>query len=366
MKKLLLIPALLGTMAMANEYKYEVTPLVGYDITEGNTDLDNYMVYGAEIQFNDVASKIKPELMLLYSVADYNTYKLLSNADTEVARIAFNGVYEYEKVGSITPIVKAGLGYESMYSGSYTKETGNEASVFADAGVGAKIPLKDNISLKVEALYMLKYNADRYDNNLVVSAGLNIAFGKKAQRAMPQEVEIVQEIVDLDDDNDGVLNSKDKCPFTLDSVEVDANGCAIDKDKDGVVDSVDKCLNTPVNTKVNNEGCAYSAILNINFDNNSAKVQQNSYDVITTYADFLKDTGYGAKIIGHTDSRGSSAYNKKLSKKRADAVVAILVEDGVDGSKLQSVGMGEAEPIATNDTAEGRAKNRRIEAKITK
>jgi len=347
---------------MANEYKYEVTPLVGYDITEGNTDLDNYMVYGAEIQFNDVASKIKPELMLLYSVADYNTYKLPSNADTEVARIAFNGVYEYEKVGSITPIVKAGLGYESMYSGSYTKETGNEASVFADAGVGAKIPLKDNISLKVEALYMLKYNADRYDNNLVISAGLNIAFGKKAQRVVEQ----VQQIVDEDSDNDGVLNANDKCPYTLDSVEVDVNGCAIDKDKDGVIDSADKCLNTPPNTKVNSDGCAYSAILNINFENNSAKVKQDSYDVITTYADFLKKTDYSAKIIGHTDSIGSSAYNKKLSKKRADAVVAILIEDGVSCSNLTAVGMGEAEPIATNKTAEGRAKNRRIEAKLVK
>ncbi len=360
MKKLLLIPALLGTMAFASEYKYEVTPLVGYNIAEGNIDLDNYFVVGAEVQYNDVKSDIKPELMFLYSSADYNTNKLPSSADTEVLRVALNGVYEYKKIGNITPLAKAGFGYETMYSGSYTKDTGNEDSVFVDAGVGAKIPLRDDISLKVEALYMLKYNDARYDNNLVVSAGINIPFGKKAEVA--PAVTKVEEL--KDSDYDGVVDEKDKCPFTLDSVAVDENGCALDGDRDGVLDANDKCLDTKPNTVVNAEGCAYSAILEINFENDSATVKNESYDIIATYADFMKRTGYAVAIIGHTDSVGSEAYNNKLSKKRAEAVVAILIEDGVEPSKLVAIGKGESEPIADNATAEGRAKNRRIEAKL--
>ncbi|NOR58389.1 MAG: outer membrane beta-barrel protein, partial [Sulfurimonas sp.] len=221
MKRLLLIPALLlGSVAMATDYNYEITPLIGYNVAEGNIGLDDYTTFGAELQYNGLNSVIKPELSILYSKADYS----VGSEDTDVYRFALNGVYEYDKVGSIIPLAKAGIGYEKM-SDAYTSATGNESDCgFIDAGIGAKIPFNDMIALKLEAVYMLKYNDNRYDNNLAVLAGLNIAFGEKAGKAAPvkeEPVVVVAAVVDGDDDKDGVLNSKDTCPNTPAGSRVD-------------------------------------------------------------------------------------------------------------------------------------------------
>jgi len=384
MKRLLLIPALmLGTVAMAKDYNFEITPLIGYNIAEGNIDLDNYAVFGGEFQYNGFDSVIKPELSILYSKADYNTNKLSSSADTPVWRFALNGVYEYDKVGPVIPLAKAGFGYETMDDGSYTGSTGNTDSAFVDAGIGAKIPFNDMLALKLEAVYMLKYNDNRYDSNLAVLAGLNIAFGAKAQKAAPVASEPAPEavkevapvvvaapvVVDGDDDKDGVLNSVDKCPTTPAGVEVDSSGCKVDNDtdKDGVVNAQDICPNTPLGEAVNSDGCPAKVTLKVNFANNSAQIQSVSFDVMQKYADFLnKYSSYSAKIVGYTDSRGSESYNQKLSQKRANAVKDMLIEKGVPADRLSSEGKGEANPVADNSTSEGRAENRRIEAELIK
>jgi len=382
MKRLLLIPALmLGTVAMATEYNYEITPLIGYNIAEGNIDVDDYAVFGAELQYNGYDSVIKPELSVFYSNADYNP----GSADTDVWRIAVNGVYEYDKLGSIIPLAKAGLGYENM-SDPYKSATGNTNSPFLDVGVGAKIPFNEMIALKLEAIYMLKYNDARYDNNLAIVAGLNIAFGEKAQKAAPviestpvpeptpepepvAAVVAAPVVVDSDDDKDGVLNAADKCPATPAGIEVDANGCKVDNDtdKDGVANAQDICPNTPLGEVVNSDGCPHKVTLHVKFENNSAELVSESNGNMQKYADFLiKYTTYSAKIIGHTDSKGSAAYNQTLSEKRANAVKDMLIQKGVDASKVSASGEGEANPIADNATVEGRAQNRRIEAELTK
>lgn len=380
MKRLLLIPALmLGTVAMATEYNYEITPLIGYNIAEGNIDLDDYAIFGAEIQYNGLDSIIKPEFSILYSRADYNTNKLPSKPDTDVWRFALNGVYEYDKVGSVIPLAKAGVGYESMDNGSYTGSTGNTDSAFIDAGIGAKIPFNDMLSLKLEAVYMLKYNDARYDSNLALLAGLNISFGAKAQKAAPVVAEPIKEeiavvaatpvVVDGDDDKDGVLNSVDKCPSTPAGLEVNVSGCTIDNDldKDGVLNAQDICPNTPLGEAVNSDGCPAKVTLKVNFANNSAEIQLSSFDLMQKYADFLiKYSSYSANIVGYTDSKGSESYNQKLSEKRANAVKNMLIEKGVSADRLSSEGKGEANPIADNATSEGRAENRRIEAELVK
>ena len=88
---------------------------------------------------------------------------------------------------------------------------------------------------------------------------------------------------------------------------------------------------------------------------------------IKTVANFMgENPDYSVILEGHTDSTGSAAYNQKLSERRAAAVAGALQNFGVDAGKISSVGYGESQPIATNATKEGRAQNRRVDAKFRK
>lgn len=368
---MLLIPALIvGTLAIADQHKFEVSPMIGYNFAEGNLNVkDNgYLVGGLEVQFNTPGSKISPEFSLLYSDGvDYKT-----GGDTSITRGAFNGVYTFDGMDSIVPFAKAGVGYERV--GSEVPD--NESGLFLDAGAGLKVPFTDNIALKLEAIYMAKLggnNSGSADSNLVTMAGLTFAFGGEEQKPAPiVEEEVVVVVVDGDDDNDGVLNSIDKCPDTKTGVKVDAVGCAIpvvnpDLDNDGVLNENDLCPDTRPGAKVNSDGCPKVVNLHVNFETDSAVVPATSTKSINVYADFLTtNTNYTAKIVGHTDSTGSEAYNQKLSEKRANSVKENLVERGVDAKQITTLGKGETAPVASNTTAQGRAENRRIEAELTR
>ncbi|MUK62768.1 OmpA family protein [Aliivibrio fischeri] len=102
------------------------------------------------------------------------------------------------------------------------------------------------------------------------------------------------------------------------------------------------------------------------FDSGSTEIKNESKLVLSQLAKLLNDKPESEVFIaGHTDSRGSKKFNMSLSNKRADSVLALLEENGVDGNRINTYGFGESEPIATNINAEGRKKNRRIEIRIT-
>lgn len=105
---------------------------------------------------------------------------------------------------------------------------------------------------------------------------------------------------------------------------------------------------------------------NILFDSGKAVLKPVAYDSVNQIADILKKYPEDMVIvIGHTDSIGSDAYNQTLSMQRAQAVRLAMIDRGVPASSIEAVGMGEAKPVATNDTAEGRARNRRVELQIS-
>lgn len=336
---------MLGSLAMAANYDYEITPVVGYNIAEGNIEIDNQKLVGAEAQFNNVNSILKPELSVLYTNADYDIPGAVDVLSTNIYRIALNGVYEYQKMGFLTPLAKIGMGYETMNA----KYSDNKDSMFGDIGVGAKVPFTDSIALKLEAVYMIKDNSNRWDNNVALLAGLNFAFGEKAQAApAPVAAPIVAA---------PVVVAPVVTPKPVDG----------DDDHDGVKNSIDKCPNTPAGAKVDADGCPVLVNLHINFPSDSHVVSKESYGHAQTFADFLKMyPNYKAKIVGHTDSTATTAYNQKLSEKRAAAVKVLLVKDGAKATQITTSGMGETKPIADNKTAAGRAENRRIEAELTK
>ena len=102
----------------------------------------------------------------------------------------------------------------------------------------------------------------------------------------------------------------------------------------------------------------------ITFDTGKAKIRPESYDELDSVVEYLAHKpGARVEISGHTDSVGNKAANKALSQKRAEACVDYLVAKGIDRSRLTSVGYGDERPVASNDTPEGREKNRRIEAR---
>ena len=103
----------------------------------------------------------------------------------------------------------------------------------------------------------------------------------------------------------------------------------------------------------------------LNFDFDKSNVKPEYYDLLNNIKEFVEQNNYEITIVGHTDSIGSNAYNFKLSRRRAEAVKAKLLEFGLAEDRIVGIeAMGEEQPIATNATKEGRAQNRRVEFKL--
>ena len=180
----------------------------------------------------------------------------------------------------------------------------------------------------------------------------------------------------IDSDGDGVPDYLDKCPGTPKGAAVDATGCPIDSDGDGVPDYLDKCPGTPRGVPVDATGCPIEGIEvmgdewmvrgKVLFALNKVTIRPEAAEVLLKVAGFLKkNPQYLVEIQGNTDNTGQMAWNMKLSQMRADAVKGYLVSNGVAGGRLTTKAFGPNEPIAPNNTAEGRAKNRRVDFKPT-
>ncbi len=186
----------------------------------------------------------------------------------------------------------------------------------------------------------------------------------------------------LDSDGDGVYDGLDQCPGTPAGVKVDGKGCPLDTDGDGISDDKDKCPTVYAKTE---DGCppppppivqaptpepAPAAVEipkklvleGVNFDNDKATLRPEAYSILDKAAETLKQWGdVKVEVAGHTDSVASEGYNAVLSEKRAQTVCDYLIKMGVEASRLIPKGLGESQPVADNDTEEGRFKNRRVE-----
>lgn len=176
----------------------------------------------------------------------------------------------------------------------------------------------------------------------------------------------------LDADGDGVPDGIDRCPNTVAGATVNEDGCAADSDGDGVPDGLDRCPSTPAETEVDDQGCSRIEagieegrliLRNVYFDFNSANLRAQSLSVLDEVAQALADRpNVVVEIQGHTDSVGSASYNQQLSQSRAQAVLEYLVTSAqLDRERFMVRGYGESQPIASNETAEGRQENRRVE-----
>ena len=142
----------------------------------------------------------------------------------------------------------------------------------------------------------------------------------------------------------------------------------LDDDGDGVPNSEDVCWTTPAGDKVDIYGCTINeqelivSLQGVHFDSDSAALTSEAKSILDNALGAINaSSSSNVSIEGHTDSRASDSYNRDLSQRRSDAVVDYLVSKGVTSSRLNPVGMGEGSPVASNETREGRAQNRRVD-----
>lgn len=179
----------------------------------------------------------------------------------------------------------------------------------------------------------------------------------------------VRQRAEDDHDRDLVLDWEDRCPDDPGPAELD--GCP-DRDGDAIPDVSDRCPDEKGVPKA--DGCPAKDLVvyeegqvllfgSVNFDTGKATIQKDSFPVLDEVVGVLKDHPEIKKIRvdGHTDSVGADAMNLDLSRRRAQSVKEYLIDKGIDPKRLDSKGFGETKPVASNDTALGRAKNRRVE-----
>jgi OOP family OmpA-OmpF porin len=252
------------------------------------------------------------------------------------------------------PFLKVGLGLSEARVTDQALGYGTNRNVnpVFDAGLGFGHDLNDAVALRTELTY--RYDMDDQSipgvdhfGDWLATFGATIKLGEAAAPAAAGNTDpgteeakpVEQPVADcstLDDDKDGVNNCDDKCPTSAAGEAVGADGCAqaIVIDLRGVNFAFDKSELTAEST----------AILD------------QAVDVLNRYP-ALK-----VEVAGHTDSVGTDAYNQGLSERRAKTVYDYLTGKGIAADRLSGPnGYGEAKPIDTNDTSEGRARNRRTE-----
>jgi OOP family OmpA-OmpF porin len=254
-------------------------------------------------------------------------------------------------------------------------------------GLGFGFNVGRNIDLQLESGYRVAVTNKEY-NHLQHSAGIVFWFVR------PKEAPPVVEFVRTDTDKDGIPDDEDQCPTIAGPAEF--HGCP-DSDGDGVADNVDECPMIAGSAAFNgcpdsdNDGipdnkdkCPYvagtadrdgcpapevkteivreveRAAKAIFFETGKAVLKKESYTQLDIVVGILKDNPeLYADIEGHTDNVGSDQLNQKLSDRRAAVVRDYFISKGISADRLTATGFGESRPIATNETAAGRAANRR-------
>ncbi|MGB1271008.1 MAG: OmpA family protein [Endozoicomonas sp.] len=167
-----------------------------------------------------------------------------------------------------------------------------------------------------------------------------------------------------DTDNDGIADHIDQCPHTPARVAVDDYGCPLDSDGDGVADGMNLCPNTPTGAPVNDRGCALNKELGtIYFEFDSSVLTEKARNKLDKIAMMARNQADKRLLVtGFTDSSGKIAYNRLLSKRRADSVKTYLVNAGVTSNRIEAKAGGVIE--TGNQTHEGRIHNRHVDISV--
>jgi outer membrane protein OmpA-like peptidoglycan-associated protein len=292
------------------------------------------------------------------------------------------------------PYYYGGLGYEYVSGG----RDEFDSSFYFQVGVGLDFGISnpsDDLHLVTEFRFIQLVGSDNgQDNEGTFFIGLKLPLGETLARYgynesyyNPVEVAPFETYPEF---SEGIK------PSRIQTINTDEyrDGRISDGDGDGVSDSMDRCQNTPRNHAVDYFGCSIGdgdtyvedstpivretipvesefstislpqnrKVLNIHFELNSHQITADSRELIRQFVDSVNMSGYSdITVEGYTDSTGSFQSNVHLSQNRANSVRKLMIQYGIDSTMIKAVGKGAVNPLATNETAEGRAKNRRIE-----
>jgi OOP family OmpA-OmpF porin len=289
-----------------------------------NIDDGTTAIFGAEYRFDESFST-----ELVYDVSTQDIQH--TNLNSKMKRYHLDGFYHFADSRNFKPYLVIGAGHDSV---NY-QQGGTDGQSDYNAGIGARYWLTENWSLRGDLRAF--HTADDDQTDSLASLSISYAFGG-AKAAAPVAAATCD--ANADDDKDGANNCVDECPNTPAGQRVDAMGCK---------------------GKVANDE---TVTLNVEFDFDKSTIRSSDDAQLANIATVMKnhEEVSGVEIKGYTDSVGSDAYNLKLSDSRANAVVGRMVQDGVAGNRLTAKGYGEADPVASNATADGRQKNRRVNA----
>jgi OOP family OmpA-OmpF porin len=415
-----LIASTTAAFGAVKEGSFSVTPLIGGYVFDGGDTLDPTLILGLRVGYN-FTKNFGVEALYNYATATEGTYSHLT--DISMHRFGGQALLHFFPDSVFVPYLAAGYSGVKFEGDDVTTKTNGAF----DYGFGAKYFVTEDIAVRGDIRHIIyKYDSGSI-NDAEFTLGAYFQFGgtkpvAKAVEPTPEPVKVVEApapapapapvvvapviIPPADSDGDGVINPQDacpttpkgvavdsngcpvdsdkdrvadyldKCPGTPKGVAVDSNGCPVDSDKDGVVDHLDKCPGTPAGVAVDAKGCTLEAakkycdkpsVIAIIFDTNKAVVKAKYYDELDKLGNFLKEfPASKGTIAGYSDAAGKKAANIRLSQKRAESVRTYIINKfGIDGNRITAKGFGSAKPVASNKTAVGKAKNRRIEALFT-
>lgn len=383
------LTASLATPALAAERQETIyiNPFAGFQYFDDKRDLSETGTFGLGVEY-----RFTPHWALeaVYSRADADR-KYVDGA-SEFDELRLDGLYYFAGQDEAwNPYLALGAGHADFGEDVTAPRTAgsNHEETRVNVGAGVRYNVSDSISLRGDLREFHGIDESTFDT--MVSLGISFAFHRTVGEAAPADSDndgvpdtrdqcpgtTPGAVVDgsgcePDADMDSVADARDACPNTPEGADVDARGCELDSDNDGVVNSRDECPDTTAGAEVDATGCEgvtetiETFEIEVKFPTNSSVIGDAYDDEIRRVADFLNENPETiVEIAGHTDSMGDADYNQFLSQRRAEAVAARLTGPlGVDPERVNAIGYGEEAPIASNDTAAGRAENRRVEARI--
>ncbi|WP_372981284.1 OmpA family protein [Marinobacter sediminum] len=364
------VAATLVTPAIAEERRdtIYINPFAGFQYFDDKRSLDESATYGFGVEY-----RFLPNWAIEGVYSRANADHKYSNGDSDFEEVRVDGTYYFAgPEEKWNPYVSLGAGHADFGNDSSRMGTSgsNHDETRVNVGTGVRYNVTDSFSLRGDLREFHGIDESTFDTQ--VSLGFSLAFARTTTDPEPVSVPAPVPAKPVDTDNDGVVDAKDACPTTPQGVKVNSRGCELDSDNDGVVNSADQCPNTTAGADVDATGCEgvtetiETFEVEVQFPTNSSVIGNKYDDEIRRVADFLKaHPETVVEIGGHSDNRGDADYNQFLSKRRAQAVAQRLTDAlGIDPERVTAVGYGETEPVATNTTAEGRAANRRVEARI--